>query len=175
MTSTESRDLTTTATSSGADRSVSVKILRHNDQYMDGEIGTSNIFTDHLIHWKIPPITSTEKATYVCIDPSRQYCAVYLLQAFVIELWDISSLPCVMSSLTLPALPSPWDKSCQCMAWSADGRFLCSVFGGRFPSTTTCSFIMVWDVESSCLLTTQQYVIDCLSHMCRTVPHLMLH
>lgn len=163
--------------SSGAVRQVPIKILRHDDQFTNGEGDVCTIFTDHLTHWKLPPTPSIKKATYVCVDPSRQYCAVYLLQAFFIELWDISSLPCVISSLTLPgctALPSPWDNICQCMAWSADGRFLCSVFGGIFSSTTAaCSLIMVWDVKRSCLLTTQQYVyrLSIANVLCGTTSH----
>jgi hypothetical protein len=143
------------SSSSGMIRTAPVKILRHDDNKFDDDF----TMCSGQLHWKSPPTSSALKARYVCIDPSRQYCAVYLLEAFVVELWDIGSLPCLMSRLKLPslsALPPPWDSSCQCMAWSGDGRFLCSVFGGR--SLDGCSLVMVWEVESSCLISMQQYV-----------------
>lgn len=141
----------------------SVPVFRHDDPIVDD----TGVFPSEHLRWKRTRTSSHVEgigARYVCIDPSRQYCAVYLSQAFIIELWDVSSLPCLMSRLTFPSnnttllADPPWDSTChcKCMAWSDDGRFLCSVFCSRFSSA--CSLVMVWQVEDSGLLTIQQYV-----------------
>jgi hypothetical protein len=156
-----------------------MKILHHGTTQPGG---SDDDLREHL-HWKR---CTTEKTTYVCMDRSRQVCAVLLSKAFVIELWDLSSLPSVMSRLTLCS-PKPeieqqflplWarDCQCQCMAWSDCKQYVCGVFGtnhkliggssssssssnSNSPSSVISVFLM-WEIETGSLITALKYVLN---------------
>ena len=149
-----------------------MKILHHGLCSQVGEV--NDILSGENLQWKR---RTTEKSSYVCMDRSRQVCAVLLSQAFVIELWDMSSLPCLMSRLTLCSLKPESDQQqqflpswardcqCQCMAWSDCKQYLCGVFGksnklisSSSNTSSVTSVFMLWEVETGLLVTTRQYV-----------------
>ena len=155
-----------------------MKILHHGTQN-DGEF--NDILSGNL-QWKR---CTDEKTTYVCMDRSRQVCAVLLSQAFVIELWDMRSLPCLMSRLTLRSQQPEADQQflplwardcqCQCMAWSDCHQYLCGVFAtnnkiigssssSSSKTSSVISVFMMWKVETGSLVATQQYVYQ-VSHI----------
>ena len=148
-----------------------MKILHHGTQ----QGGIHDVLRENL-QWKR---CTTEKTTYICMDKSRQVCAVLLSKVFVIELWDMSSLQSVMSRLTLCSQKSEIDQQflplwarecqCQCMAWSDCKQYLCGVFGtnqkltsGSSSSSSTpsgvISVFLMWEIETGLLITALKYV-----------------
>ena len=150
-----------------------MKILHHGTQMGD----VNDILCENL-QWKRIDLSTplpSGNTSYVCMDRSRQVCAVLLSKAFVIELWDMSSLPCLMSRLTLCSQKPETDQQqqllplwardcqCQCMAWSDCKQYLFGVFGTNNKMigsviSSVISVFMMWEVETGSLITARQYV-----------------
>lgn len=150
-----------------------MKILYHGRPTHQDDVLYENL------QWKR---CTMEKSSFVCMDKSRQVCAVLLSKAFVIELWDMSSLPSVMSRLTLSSQKSVIDQQflpmwarecqCQCMAWSDCRQYLCGVFGtnqkltggsssssnSNSNSSSIISLFLMWEIETGLLITALKYV-----------------
>ena len=93
---------------------------------------TSDIQKKKLTKWDI--LSRSGLSQYFGVDHGNQFLAVYQAP-YVIELWDISSSPVALASLTIPTNMSQEQTSaidvCQCMVWSHCRDYLFTVFSAQ--------------------------------------------
>lgn len=115
------------------------------------------------LRWARVTTTDKDKVGHVCMDPcTRQWCAVFLQQSCVVELWDVGTLPLVMARLTLPAPPAG-EYRCVGMAWSWCRGFLCGAFRNSDDDHRVKMLVATWDVARGDLIAFLKYVV---SRMC---------
>lgn len=92
----------------------------------------SDILKKKSLKWDV--LSRSGLSQYFGVDHSNQFLAVYQAPS-VIELWDISSSPVALASLSIPISFSQEQTSvedvCQCMVWSHCRDYLFTVFGAQ--------------------------------------------
>ena len=112
------------------------------------------------LRWARVATTDKDKVGHVCMDPcTRQWCAVFLQQSCVVELWDVGTLPLVMARLTLPAPPAG-EYRCVGMAWSWCRGFLCGAFRNSNDDHRVKTLVATWDVARGDPIAFLKYVVS---------------